>query len=377
MSLMRSIYKTKNLANNGIFIVISGLCLLIIGYFIPDFKSGNIKRQIYTINGFNTKYNDHTELSDFYQSIKKNNGFLVLGTSETTKINGGNYYDFLNNDKDIATNRFSVLAGAGRTCGMHIPLLLHHRKDVDSLKIIYFINPVYLRTDLCDVSLEYWNRYNNYKMCNDLQLSSDERDDFLKPVIAYNNKLNWFSKAVLYTEQSLRNARRNYFHKLRYNLYPEEYASQFSFISSTKFDYTKNYLHGKANIEEIDTVWNISKSFTHKDWFKPINKISNYRYEELTSFLKLCKNLGIQATFIVGPYNERFIKEYDLNSVADYKNTTQNIKQLLIDNNADFIDATDISPVVGAFNDHQHHSTYGAFLIYLKIKYHLYEKENS
>ena len=119
---------------------------------------------------------------------------------------------------------------------------------------------------------------------------------------------------------------------------------------------------------------NISKDFIHKDWFKPINKSVNYRYEELTSFLKLCENLEIQATFIIGPYNERFIKKYDLNSLADYESTTQHIKQLLIENHVDFIDATDISPVIGAFNDHQHHSSYGAFLIYNKIKNHFYEK---
>jgi hypothetical protein len=377
MSLIRSIYKTKNLANNGIFIVISGLCLLIVGYCIPGIKSGNIKQQIYTLNGLKTKYNDHLEVSDFYQSIKKNKGYLVLGTSETTRIDGGNYYDFLNNDREIGVHKFSLLAGAGRTCGTHIPLLLHHRTEVDSLKIIYFINPVYWRTDLCDGSVAYWNRYNNYKMCNDVNLSSSERDDFFNPVIDYNNKLNWFNKGVFYTEGIIRTARRNYFHKLRFNLNPEEYASQFSFVSSTKFDYTKSSLYGKANIETIDTVWNTSKSFTHKDWFKPINKASNYRYEELSSFLNLCKSLDIQATFIIGPYNEQFIKHYDPNSVADYKSTTQNIKQLLIDHNAEFIDATDISPVIGAFIDHQHHSSYGAFLIYLKIKHHLNEKENS
>ena len=376
MNLIRSIYKTKNLTNNGIFIVVCGLVLLIIGYFIPDVKSGNIQQQIYTLNGFNTKHNDHTELSDFYQSIKKNNGFLVLGTSETTSLNGGNYYDFLNNDKEIKGNRFSILAGAGRTCGIHIPLLLHHQTEVDSLKIIYFINPVYWRTDLCDVSVEYWNRYSNYKMCTDFNLPPKERDYFLKPIIAYTDKLDLFSKSTQYLEQIIRSARRNYFHKLRYNMYPEEYPSQFHFLSSTKTDYTADKQFGVPDMESIDTTWNILKTFKDKNWFKPINKASNYRYEELASFIKLCKSLDIQATFIVGPYNQRFITQFDPNSVADYKSTTQNIKQLLMDYNATFIDASDISNVVGAFNDHQHHSSYGAFLIYRKIKSQLYGKES-
>ena len=376
MNLIRSIYKTKNLTNNGIFIVVCGLVLLIIGYFIPDVESGNIRQQIYTLNGFNTKHNDHTELSDFYQSIKKNNGFLVLGTSETTSLNGGNYYDFLNNDKEIKGNRFSILAGAGRTCGIHIPLLLHHQTEVDSLKIIYFINPVYWRTDLCDVSVEYWNRYSNYKVCGGYDLSPKEEKAFLTPIMAYTDKLNWFEKSAQYMEQVIRSARRNYFHKLRYSISPEDYSSQFRFLSSTKFDYTSDPLYGKPNLESIDTTWNISKSFTNKSWFKPIDKANNYRYEELTSFIKLCESLGIKATFIVGPYNERFITQYDPKSIGNYNSTVENIKQLLTDSNAEFIDATDISNVVGAFNDHQHHSSYGAFLIYRKIKSQLYGKES-
>mgnify|MGYP006107622923 CR=1 FL=1 len=99
MSLIQSFYKTKALVNNGIFIILCALFLLIAGYFIPDFTGQEFKEQIYTLNGFNTKHNDPANVSDFYLSIKRNNGFLILGTSESTTIKGGNYYDFLNNDK--------------------------------------------------------------------------------------------------------------------------------------------------------------------------------------------------------------------------------------------------------------------------------------
>ncbi len=373
MNLIKSFYKTKSLMKNGFFITTSAISLLLIGFFIPDFTPADINRQIYTLNGFNTKYNDNTELSEFYKSIKKNNGFLILGTSETTDINGGNYFDFLNNDPDIDDSKFSVLAGAGRTCGIHIPLFLHHKSEVNSLKVIYFINPVYWRTDLCEVNMEYWNRYSNYKVCSELTLSQEESYTFFKPVTSYTDNLNWFMKASQYTEQTLRLARKNYFNNLRYHLYPDEYASQFKYVSSSKYDYTNDSNFGNPNLALIDTTWNISKSFKDKNWFKPINTSSQYRYEELTSFIKLCENLNVQTTFIIGPYNEQFIKQHEPNSLAGYKTTTQNIKQLLIDNNVNYIDATNISPVIGAFHDHQHHSSYGAYLIYLKIKQHFYE----
>jgi hypothetical protein len=374
MKLIESFYKTKHLSNNGIFICIASTLLLSIGYFIPDEPPHKFNQQMVSLNGYNTKHNDQSQVSDFLLSIKNTNGSLVLGTSESTTLKGGNYYTYFNNDKDINTNKLSVLAGAGRTCGMHIPILLHHREEVDSLKLIYFINPVYWRTDLCEVNLEYTNRYCNSKMCNSISLTKQEEEDFFYPIEAYNNKLDWFNMTIAYMEQTIRSARKQYSQNLRYNLNPEEYTSQFNFISSTKTDYTSNPQYGKPDLEQMDTIFNISKKFTHKEWFNPINTATDYRYKELTSFIKLCNDLGIQATFIIGPYNERFIKKYDPKSLNDYKATTENIKQLLIKNNSDFIDATDISATVGAFDDHQHHSSYGAYLIFLKMKKHFYEK---
>jgi len=374
MNLIQSFYKTKTLVSNGIFIAITVVILIVVGYFIPDSSPKIFSKQIYTLNGYNTKYNDHSEVSDFFLSIKNNNGFLVLGTSETTSIEGGNYYDFLNNDKDIEGKNFSLLAGAGRTCGVYIPLFLHHRDELDSLQLIYFINPAYWRDNLCEVDVDYWDRYSNYKMCTNLNLSAQERESFYTPVQAYNDKLNLFNKSVSYLEQIIRSARRNYFNDLRYYLFPEEYTSQFNFMSDSKIDYSLDLKYGNVDYELIDTNWNIAKSFTNKEWFKPINESVDYRYQELTSFVRLCKELGIKATFIVGPYNELFIKKYSPNDIDAHEKVVQNIKQLLINNNAEFIDATDISPVIGAFNDHQHHSSYGAYLIYLKIKYQLYEK---
>jgi hypothetical protein len=374
MNFIQSFYKTRTLVNNGVFIAITVLILVVAGFFISDFAPKTFSNQIYTLNGYNTKHNDPSEVSDFLLSIKNNNGFLVLGTSESTSLKKGNYYDFLNNDQEIRPANFSILSGAGRTCGIYIPLFLQHRDELDSLKLIYFINPVYWRSDLCEVNLDYWNRYSNYKMSNSLVLTKNEKELFFKPVKTYNDKMNSFNKFIEYTEQSIRTVRRNYFHKLRYQLFPDEYKSQFSFMSaSQEIDYSNYLLDEAINLELIDTNYNVLKSFSHKEWFNPINEDVNYRYKELNSFILLCHELGVKATFVIGPYNHQFIKKYSPNSLAAYTRTSNRIKQLLLNNNTDLIDASDISIVSGAFNDHQHHSNYGAYLIYLKLKEHFYE----
>ena len=107
-----------------------------------------------------------------------------------------------------------------------------------------------------------------------------------------------------------------------------------------------------------------------------MNETDTYRDMELTSFIQLCKKLGIKATFVIGPYNERFIQQYNPESLAGHQRVVQKIKQLLIDQNVNYIDATELSPVAGAFVDHQHYSSYGAYRIYQIMKPKLYEEKN-
>lgn len=377
MSFLKSFYKTSALAQNGFFVLSIGLLLLIFGLvIIPEVKSPTPQQQVYTLNGYNTKHNDNPEVAYFFQSIKKSDGYLCLGTSESGTLEGKNYFNFLNNDPQFDNTQFSILSGAGRTCGIYIPLFLHHKKELEGLKVIYFINPVYWRTDLCDVNLEYWNRYSNYGMCSQLSLSSIEKEEFFNPVQAYYNKLSVINKAAFSSEHFIRKARRKYFHDLRMLGKSEEFTKQFDYISSQPFyTITSKEDYKKASLDQTDTIWNISKSFHHKEWFKPINESSDYRYNELKSFVLLCKKLGIEATFIVGPYNEIFIKRFEEKSLRAYKETTNNVKKLLQEVGADYVDATDISGRLGAFDDHQHHSIYGAYLIYERIKQHLNEKE--
>ena len=55
---------------------------------------------------------------------------------------------------------------------------------------------------------------------------------------------------------------------------------------------------------------------------------------------------------------------------------TANILRLLDEENAPYIDCSDLSAEPGVFEDWQHHTTYGAVFIYQKIKDYVLEKEN-
>jgi hypothetical protein len=374
VSAIEPFYKTKSLRENGIFITVSLIVLGVLGYLIPDVVSRANDDQIYTVNGLHTKYNDAAELSDFIRSIKSNDGYLVMGTSESTSLADGNYYDFLNENPDPDAAKFSVLAGAGRTCGIHISWLMHHREELDSLHLIYFINPVYWRTDLSEVDLSYSQRYINYRMSAAFDIDTKEDEFIASPVAAYHDEMNGFDQVVETVDFQLREIRKNYFHNLYYLLNPEEYDAQFDISSFAEMRNPEKFTEGQIWQPELfDLEFNIRKSFAHKNWFRPIDEEEDFRYRELRSFITLCHNYGVHATFVLGPINRRFIEAYSPQSLEAYTKTTDQIRNLLEETGADYVDATDISSTLGAFDDHQHHSSYGAFLIYQKLSKHIDE----
>lgn len=369
MKFLDHFYKTNQLRENGIFILVCLIVLSVLGFFIPENIERQSREQIYSVSGLYTKYEDEKELSTFLQSVKSNDGYLVMGTSESTSLEGGNYYDFLNADEDLDNTKFSVLAGAGRTCGKHIPWLLHQKDRLKDLQLIYFINPVYWRQDLSSPDLSYYQRYLNYRMTEILDLTEEERESYYFPITEYHEELSGFHKVVESLEYGIRSVRKNYFSNLYYLLYPSEYEEKFEVYNQADEDKWISHQIGSIHAPEtFDLDYNILKSFEHKNWFKPIDENSDFRYRELLSFINLCKNYGVEATFILGPINERFIESYSPSSLPAYQNTVNQIRDMLDSTGANYIDATDISPVLGAFDDHQHHSSYGAYLIYSKLK---------
>ena len=62
MISLKSIYKIKNLAGNGLFILISIIILLILGTFIPEFVPDSINKPMATLNGVTVKHDDTREV---------------------------------------------------------------------------------------------------------------------------------------------------------------------------------------------------------------------------------------------------------------------------------------------------------------------------
>ena len=372
MKLIDKIYRTKSLRNHGIFILIALVVILVVGkLFIPDYPVQHVDEQILKLKGKHFRFDDSPHVSEFIQSVKSRNGFICMGTSESTTLRDGNYYEFLDQDTSYQT-RFSILSGAGRSCGMHMPMLLRHQQEVDSLRLIYFINPVYWRSELNHFDKGYWTRYVNYKAYNNALLK-DQQGLLADVSNQYSTELNFGEKFLHYSEYQIRKLRKPFFHDLRYWLNPLSYLNDLEYLAKAKegceqFDY-----FGYIDTSYLDTSWNITHEFKNRTWLNPMVE-DEYRSIELKNFIKLCNDLGVEVTFVLGPVNEIFIERYKPSYLEGYQNTVQKIRQILQEEHVDWIDVTFLGTVPGSFIDNQHHSSYGAYLIYKEIKKHLHEK---
>jgi hypothetical protein len=373
MKLINDIYKTKNLAEYGRFISFCLIALIVIGPFVIPKFTPNSSKQLLSINGNHLKYDDKAIVSDFFNSIKSNDGYLFLGTSESTSIKfGGNYYNFLNDDPGLKV-KFTILAGAGRTCGKYIPIFLNHKEDVKSLKIFYYINPVYWREDLCNPNKAYWKRYSNYGVLQNVSISNEEKETYYREVTEYMNGLNSGEKSTFVIDYWLRKYRAAYFLDLWYMVNPDLYSEKNTYVREKKNDLSIYKSFGEIDYELIDTVSNEKRESSGTHSFEPNNNEVQYRYNELTSFIHLCRDLEINITYILGPYNQRFIETYAPNELKGYQTTIKNIEKILNEQNVNYIDATDGSSMAGTFSDAMHNSSFGAYLIYLKIKHYINE----
>ena len=373
---LKEISKTSNLASLGVYLSLMLVILLALGLAIPKYVLDQNIEQLYTLNGNYFKYDDKEMVSSFFTSIKNNDGYLCVGTSESTTIKGGNYYQMLNDAPD-GIHRFSVLSGAGRTGGIFIPMFLNHKDDLKGLKLIYMLNPAYWRADLCKPDKVYWKRYMSYGVYCNLELTKAERDRYYKPVDGYADRINIGHKIAFTIEHWVRTLRKRYFFDLKNLLDDQSFKQNLKFVSLIRNGF-ENYDHfGMVKTEEIDTIWNIERSFKNFAWFHSIDESIDYRYEELQSFINVCKDLEIDLTVVIAPYNERFIKQYAPTSLKGYQKVCKNVADLITKNQVGLIDATDISGIPGAHLDHQHFSSLGAYHIYKKVENYIYEKDGN
>jgi hypothetical protein len=372
--MLRAKYKTKFLAFQGLILTISIVVLAgAVFLIIPVFKGTQPAKQLYSISGEALKYDDAGMVTDFFHSVSSNNGYVCLGTSESGSLQDGNYFDFLNNDAKILT-RFSKLSGAGRTCGIYFPVFLNHAADLKGVKVIYLINPVYWGTNLCKPEFDYWTRYVDYSLARNALHDENAPPGVREIIKEYHSTINLPNQILYATMSVIRKFHAKFKIDLNFLTMPSNYTTALNFVpTKTTSSLYKN--SGTIDAASADTLWNVHKDFLPHKRMSNIHPDNDFRYRELEAFIALCKQLDVDITFLICPSNEIFIQRYAPEALGAYQQTGTKIKALLSAHAADVIDATDIGLKPGTFIDNQHISSFGAYLIYQKIKTHLHEKE--
>jgi hypothetical protein len=317
---------------------------------------------------------------DFLMDVKKTDGIIILGTSETANwMSGKNYYSLLNQDS-ILNRDFYAISGAGRCANMYIPLILKFPKAFEGLDMIFYINPTYWRKDLNKFDNEYFERYVDFNLVLETKSEAKQRDIYdpflkLSPIFyanAYSNKLvcdyrNIFQENLTYFINPISVIRDNY------EIIPKTSGNSAKEICIERY-YTSEELENERN--KINLEYNVSDLYlADNDPFPRVDTRVTYQDDLLQAFISLCQEFKINCVFYLGPYNEIYCTKMNPEHIPDYRQTVKNIKSILEKNNVKYIDGTSISTITGTFSDKQHISEYGAYLTALQIKEY-YEKNN-
>ena len=353
---MRTTGKTRWEARQGGWLL-GTLAVALLGgrWLIPAFAPPPPEGPCATVNGLSWRHDDAAAVSYFLASIRDHDGVLCLGTSETTTLAGGNWPDFLN----AVEPRHAVMAGAGRTAGVWLPVLAQHAEELRGLRLIYLINPVYWNAEHGPINPTYWSRYVDPRLMAE---RAELPEDLWRPVTRARQALpltERFSPASF-----LRALRAKWFNDLRHHLDPETFSSAFRPVER----WTGTVPN--APNPRIDLVRGIDSTFHHAEWFRPVSsdlEVLEARDDELRAFIRACNQWGIEATFVLGPHNAPFVHWHAPEAEVGFVELGERLADLLDSENATWVDARSVSTVPGAFRDHQHHSSFGAALIAEKI----------
>lgn len=368
---MGKLYQTKVLAWIGLVTLISVFGFLLFSFCIPKFKVPEPDGQLYTIRHQDLRDNNPLYTDIFLKSIKQNNGYLVLGTSESNSLEGGNYYDFLNADTTLPC-KFSLVAGAGRTPCTYFPLI-QSNENVRGLKVLFLVNPRYWCDPYAKSNKQYFSRYVSiaeYKRAN--HPKNKQVNDILKVNSPY---IPLVSRIGDGTALFLDRVRRKYYQDLVFDLKPEKFRKSLHYVySQSGFDRYPGF--GKLDSTRYDFKYNVTKGYNPSENLFAVDTAASYRYDELRAMISVCKEHGVDITFVVEPYNKIAFKRTCPEQIPLLDGVCHNIMSICQQENVPFIDATDLSDTPGVFKDIQHHNSYGAYFIYLKIKNYVLGKEN-
>lgn len=314
---------------------------------------------------------------DFLDDVKRTNGVIVLGTSETGSwMSGKNYYTLLSYDKDL-DRTFFALAGAGRLANVYFPLILNNPDAFDGLEVIYYINPTYWRTDICRFNAAYFDRYVDYTVVQNTKDIAKEKGIYKKFMkLTPSQVSSGFTNELISSYKDIFRVKLNLLLKKEDTVYVKVEKQKCN--SLVKCNIENHYTPAELEEErkKINLEYNVTdKYLTESTSFPEIDTTSNYQYDLLNAFILLCQDYNINCKFYIGPFNEVYCRKMNPELLEDYQNLIINIKQILISQDVDFIDGTSISNIPGTFSDIQHISEYGAYLTALKIKEY-YEKND-
>ncbi len=355
----------------GVALVVLCLWSLLGTLFIPKFRMERVDGQLYDIRHRDLRDNNPLYTDLFLKSIKNNQGYLVLGTSETGYLPNGNYTDFLNADTSLHCG-FSVISGAGKTCSCYFPLILSN-DQVRGLKLIYFINPSYWCNKLALSNRDYFHRYVSYTAYRRANQPCRDNVDAILSVNLKNARIT--ERVGDWVEYYVDRCRRRFYQDLRFNRDTSKFYADLNWLASKqKFGPYAHY--GTIDSAHYDFHYNVSSSFNINTFRFTVERGAQYRYDELRAMIEICRERGVDVTFVVGPYNAIAFQNAHASEVPLMAEVHDGIIALLKKEGAAYIDAAEISHTPGTFNDWQHHSSYGAYLLYLKIKDYVVEKEN-
>lgn len=352
---MRAPGSTHWEARQAIWLLGTGAALLLGGLFVPPFTPPPPEGPCAGINGLAWRHDDGAAVSYFLASLRDHGGVLCLGTSETTSLAGGNWPDFLN----AVEPRHAVMAGAGRTAGVMLPVLASHPEELRGLRLIYYVNPVYWNEEHGPLNPTYWTRYVAPPL---LAERAEVPEEVWRPVNRARRALPLVER--ISPASALRSLRAHWFNDVRHHLEPSTFTDAFHPVAQ----WTPPLPTGPS--PRFDVRRGIDSTFHHPEWFRTVSsdpEVLEARDDELRAFIRACKHWGIEATFVLGPSNLPFMRWHAPEAEAGYARLGEHLAELLDDERTTWIDARDVGEVPGAFRDHQHHSSYGAALIAEKI----------
>ena len=367
---MKEVYRLKNLARIGVVALAAVVFWLLVAVCIPTFRAPKTNGQLYTIRHQDLRDNNPLYTDLLLQSIKKNGGYLVLGTSESNGRAKGNYYDFLNADTAIHCG-FSVIAGAGRTTCTYFPLI-QSNENVKGLKVIFFLNPSYGCNKLAASNADYFNRYVSYTA---YKRANRPKNQDVAEILKTNKRQIFFMDRVGdFFGFHLDKLRRKYYQDLAFRLDDSDFFESIVWLDRAAI--AAMPLNGTPpDSSRYNYGLNVASGFDVHSYTLYPHPEDPYRSDELRTMIRLCKQRGVDVVFVAGPYNHIAFEKVHPSELPKMQQVSQNMLRVLNEESAEYIDCTDLSAVPGVFEDWQHHSSYGAFLIYQRIKSYVLEKE--